>query len=91
MPRRRSGLRHWIARQLDRLPGQCWADLTMWAMRHNPRTLPWSPLSPGCKQDFIRTGACYCGKLRDGTDPGKAVLRTQVRQHGPNRPGAHSG
>jgi hypothetical protein len=89
--KRSSRLRHWIARQLDRLPGQCWADLVFWSNGDTPRSTPWSPLSPGCKQDYVRLGTCYCGKLRDDTDPGKAVLRTQVRQHGPNRPGAHSG
>lgn len=88
MAKRRDRLRWWIARQLDRLPGQCWADLSFWAMRDNPRTSPWSPISPGCVQDFARCGACWCGKLRDGTDPGKAVLRRQSRTSAPEVPGA---
>jgi hypothetical protein len=57
-------LRWWIARQLDRLPGQCWYDLHVWAVRGTPRTTPWSPLSPGCGQDAAEDGVCACGKLR---------------------------
>jgi hypothetical protein len=57
-------LRWWIARQLDRLPGQCWDNLELWAMRARPRTSPWSPMPPGCKHDAERDGACACGKLR---------------------------
>lgn len=69
MSRRRDRLRWWIARQLDRLPGQCWADLHFWAGRDNARTTPWSPLSPGCKLDLAERGACYCGKLRASEVP----------------------
>jgi hypothetical protein len=80
MANRRSRIRHWIARQLDRLPGQCFADLTMWAQGDLSRTSPWSPISPGCVKDFSRQGACWCGKLRDDTGPGKAVLRSSIRR-----------
>lgn len=82
MSRRRERLRWWIAYQLNRLPGQCWADIVFWVFRDNGRTLPWSPISPGCKQDFLRTGTCYCGTLRDDTDPGKRVLRREIRRVG---------
>jgi hypothetical protein len=62
---RHNRFRRWVARQLDRLPGQCWADLWMWAERDTPRTTPWSPLSPGCIADVSAVGSCYCGKIRD--------------------------
>jgi hypothetical protein len=57
-------LRWWIARQLDRLPGQCRTDLHVWAVRGTPRTMPWSPLSIGCRLDVAERGTCSCGKLR---------------------------
>jgi hypothetical protein len=68
----RDRLRWLIARQLDRLPGQCWADLASWAAwparGFRERWLPWSPTRPSC----IKPGdaRCYCGKL--------AATRTEV-------------
>ena len=61
-----SKLRWWIAAQLDRLPGQCWADLVTWALDWPPRDsrLPWRPATSTCRLDAEQCGACYCGKLR---------------------------
>lgn len=56
-----------IADLLNRLPGQCWADLATWAL-YGPepgRRWPWAPNTPGCREDAARTGCCYCGKLTD--------------------------
>jgi len=58
-----------IAYLLNRLPGQCWADLATWAGQYGPEPIrnPWSPIDRGgrlCREDLIRCGACYCGKLR---------------------------
>lgn len=55
-------LRWRIAALIDRLPGQCWADLADWPLRN--RRVPWAPQRPGCRQDMERLGGCYCGKLR---------------------------
>lgn len=52
-----------IAEFVNRLPGQCWADLVIWAMRGRNSKLPWMP-SPSCREDMQRTGSCYCGKWR---------------------------
>jgi hypothetical protein len=63
----RKRVRMWIAHQLNRLPGQCWADLVWWAQRDRrskgPRW-PWSPQAPGCAKSVKEVGVCYCGKLR---------------------------
>jgi hypothetical protein len=52
-------LRWWTARQLDRLPFTCWADLVGWAQGwHSLRDV---------RQDrtctTAPTGRCYCGKV----------------------------
>jgi hypothetical protein len=51
-----------VAGLLDKLPGQCWADLVFWVF--GDRRNPWSPMTSTCRTDFERRGACYCGKLR---------------------------
>ncbi len=50
-----------VARLLDKLPGQCWADLVFWA--HGDSRHPWSPMTSTCRADGA-DGGCYCGKLR---------------------------
>ena len=55
--------RWWVARQVNRLPGMCWASLASWALRY-----PGQPLRE-CKQTYLcHTEAwqdrCYCGKVR---------------------------
>jgi hypothetical protein len=59
-------LRWRIAYLMNRLPGQCWADLVQWAVterrEHLERRLPWRPVG-ACRVDLARTGTCYCGKL----------------------------
>ena len=64
-------LRWWIAGQLNRLPGQCWASLVTWALGWHKRggnlewkPLPWSPVTATCRLDCELNGACWCGKLR---------------------------
>lgn len=62
-------LRWRIAWLLDKLPGQCWADLVSWVLRDRRDRRdypigPWSPMGPSCRNDLARSGACYCGKLR---------------------------
>jgi hypothetical protein len=54
-----------IALLLAKLPGQCNANLAMWAERHTPRTTPWSPQPRGCRMDADAYGACFCLKLRN--------------------------
>lgn len=64
----RERLRWRIAELLNRLPGQCWADLVSWAQGSAFYKRPWQPRSPGCTDGAVRQGRCYCGKLgRDGT------------------------
>lgn len=68
--------RFWIAALTDRwLPGQCWADLVMWALDRGPRgehgVLPWKPQSGGCRADAARCGRCYCGKVTAVPQPGE--------------------
>ena len=53
-----------IAYLLNRLPGQCWADLVEWVLYPRGRRGPWSPIRPGCRADLARGRDCYCGKLR---------------------------
>jgi len=63
--RRKSRLRWWVASQLNRMPGQCWADLVTWALRWKFEARhPWRPVTGTCREDAARTGACYCGKVR---------------------------
>ena len=64
--------RWWIASQLNRLRGQCWADLVTWALGWHKKDpyltraerSPWSPVTRTCRLDLAANGACYCGKLR---------------------------
>lgn len=66
----------WVAGLLDKLPGQCWADLVGWVYRNRRddpdwrSDIPWRPIRT-CREDFARVGSCYCGKLRepDGGTP----------------------
>lgn len=54
--------RWWIAYQLNRLPGLCWANLVSWALKSRPITetrVDWI-----CRKDFEDNGCCYCTKLR---------------------------
>jgi hypothetical protein len=57
-----------IARNMDRLTGQCWADLVTWVLAWNPTEErlrdAWKP-QRACQGDAARTGSCYCGKVRD--------------------------
>ncbi|GAA4681236.1 hypothetical protein Prum_052050 [Phytohabitans rumicis] len=67
-------LRWWIANLVNKLGGQCWADLVSWVLAeraerrewYRRERLPWRPISSVCREDLARTGCCYCGKLRDG-------------------------
>lgn len=52
-----------VAYLLDRLPGQCWADLVSWVLGRSGRWSPWSPVESNCHRDRDATGVCYCGKL----------------------------
>jgi hypothetical protein len=59
-----------VAVIVDRLPGQCWADLVSWVLdsKHSRdeglrARLPWRPIQQGCRDDLARVGCCYCGKL----------------------------
>ncbi len=66
-------LRWRIASLIDKLPGQCWADLCGWAMRDRRDRRdypigPWSPIGQSCRNDLARVGSCYCGKLRATPD-----------------------
>jgi hypothetical protein len=63
--------RWWVVSQLNKLPGQCWADLVPWALgsykrgtRLERKRLPWSPIREICRGDIARTGTCYCGKIQ---------------------------
>jgi hypothetical protein len=64
-------LRWWIANQLNRLPGQCWAGLVTWALdwKTCERRGPWSPQGPLCRRGAAECGVCYCGKIRAGDAP----------------------
>lgn len=64
-------LRWWVVSQLNRLPGQCWTDLVLWALGSD-RALPWSPIGSACRTDLARTGACYCHKLRQQPEEGES-------------------
>lgn len=65
----RDRIRWRIAILINRLPGQCWADLCDWALRYRSR--PWSPMTRMCRDGVRECGSCYCGKLRSpgGGDP----------------------
>jgi hypothetical protein len=68
-----------IASILDRLPGQCWADLVQWSLRLGDRRSPWSPIGWSCRADAARCGTCYCGKLRAPQNTESTQRRTQER------------
>lgn len=70
-----------VAILLNRLPGQCWADLIEWC-------LPWtsraemtrslrSPVSRRCIDDAAQSGEgrCYCGKVGGAGKPYREVTR----------------
>lgn len=66
----RERVRWRVARLLDQLPGQCWADLVSWALhdQHDDpdfwsHWVPWRPIRRECRQDAARVGVCYCGKI----------------------------
>jgi hypothetical protein len=51
-----------LADLVNRLPGQCWTRLVGFAMGDSRS--PWQPQDWMCRDGAMRTGACYCGKLR---------------------------
>lgn len=81
-------LRWWVATQLNRLPGQCWADLVTWALgwHKGEKHTPWSPVTSVCRRDLAANGGCYCGKLRP---PG--AMSSRVDAGRPDRPAAPEG
>lgn len=50
-----------VAWLVDRVKGQCWADLVDWVQRSDDG----SRLRPqtACRSEAQRRGACYCGKV----------------------------
>lgn len=64
-------LRWRIVALVNRLPGQCWADLVSWVLADRAERrwwylrerLPWRPIPDQCRADLARVGCCYCGKL----------------------------
>ena len=57
-------VRWWIAYKLNKLPGQCWADLVGWALGGKFEAWhPWRPVNYMCRMDAAETGSCYCGKV----------------------------
>ncbi|WP_086848381.1 hypothetical protein [Amycolatopsis kentuckyensis] len=63
-------LRWRLARALNLLPGQCWADLVCWVIGDDRRS-PWSPIGAVCRSDRAATGCCWCGKLGDRGEAGR--------------------
>lgn len=72
---RNDGWRWRVAALADKLPGQCWADLVSWALRHHEddhdtpfwdavRRVPLRRQTDSCRSDFARNGVCYCARLR---------------------------
>jgi hypothetical protein len=65
--KRGSRLRWRIAYAMDRLKGQCGADLVSWALGWNvdqaKGRLPWRPIGEMCRRDAAECGTCYCGKI----------------------------
>jgi hypothetical protein len=53
--------RWWAATQVDRLPGQCWADLTDYGLGRD--LVPWAPDQRQCIESARDCGTCYCGKV----------------------------
>jgi hypothetical protein len=74
----REALRWRLATLVNRLPGQCWADLVSWVLdrlgkRRYYNRMPWQPRTWSCTKDAVENGRCYCGKLtRDGSIEGGA-------------------
>jgi hypothetical protein len=67
----RENLRWKIANQMNRLPGQCWIDLVMWAQHgreDGQPVLPTRPIGWACRSDMARNGGCFCGKIRTGEE-----------------------
>jgi hypothetical protein len=72
---RNDGWRWRVAQVMDKLPRQCWSSLVEWALRRHeddPDT-PWNDLvrrmplrrqDEWCRSDALRSGACYCAKVR---------------------------
>lgn len=54
-------VRWWLARQVDRLPGQCWAELAEYGLGWT--LLPWEPARGRCEESARECGSCYCGKV----------------------------
>ena len=66
----------------DHVPGQCWSNLVMWAIREpmdDPdwrSDVPLRPITESCRKDAQACGRCYCAKLAaDGSmlRPGETV------------------
>lgn len=81
-------LRWRIARLMDRLKGQCWADLVSWVLdsprlRAEKGRLPWRPVTSACFA--VGCERCYCGKKPapvspvDTTEGGAAVFERAGR------------
>lgn len=66
-------IRDRVARLLDRSPRWCWADLYAWAHWRSPERLSDCRVDSTCRNDQARTGACWCGKLRDERPPALLV------------------
>lgn len=63
-------LRWRVAELVNRLPGQCWADLVGWALDGwdpDGEKRPWTTPArlAQCQADAARCGSCYCGKIQD--------------------------
>ncbi len=59
-----------IVELVDKLPGQCWTDLVMWAIdgpqecrRRGGNPLPWRPVTNSCRAFSPPNDRCYCGKI----------------------------
>lgn len=71
-----------IANIVNRLPGQCWANLVSWAV-DGPRAcrsrgdspLPWRPIDSMCRQISPPNDRCYCGKICAAPDESSEVAR----------------
>jgi hypothetical protein len=77
-------LRWWVANQVNRLSGQCWAGLVSWALdgprscrRRGDNPLPWRPISDTCRLDAAENaGCCLCSKIRTPTPVPAATTGT---------------
>jgi len=64
-----TSLRWRIAALLNRLPGQCWTGLVMWAnngrdRRNGDPLFPLRPITWACRKDAESNGACWCNKVQ---------------------------